>query len=182
MNAKVARKRKHLLPLSGACTGVCSDGVSSSGRYYLYSIDGRAVYCWGLPLERVGRVLMFPGVKYRLTVEVIGVDRRRLPRVNPFRGFHANMREERAYVRQCKALAKKIARVLKERSETARLNGVARTIIFTKERDGTVAAEVPSLPGCVSWGGNLREARRHILEAIDLYLEVLSDEDKEAQR
>ena len=44
-------------------------------------------------------------------------------------------------------------------------------IVFEPSDDGGYTAYVPALPGCISEGDNLDDARRNILEAISLYLE-----------
>jgi predicted RNase H-like HicB family nuclease len=46
------------------------------------------------------------------------------------------------------------------------------------EEDGRWTAEVPALPGCVTWGNTKDEALERIREAIELYLEVVSEEGK----
>ena len=45
-------------------------------------------------------------------------------------------------------------------------------IVFESSDDGGYTVFVPALPGCVSEGETLDEARRNIREAIALYLEV----------
>jgi len=54
------------------------------------------------------------------------------------------------------------------------------TVIFEpeKEQKGVYNAFVPSLPGCLSFGDSLVEARYNIREAIELYLSTLLEEDK----
>jgi len=47
------------------------------------------------------------------------------------------------------------------------------TVIFEREADGRFSATVPSLRGCASWGTTLDEARVHVREAIEVYLEGL---------
>jgi predicted RNase H-like HicB family nuclease len=47
------------------------------------------------------------------------------------------------------------------------------TIVYTRESDGKVNASVPSLPGCYAWGRNFKEARRTVMDAIELVLEAL---------
>lgn len=49
---------------------------------------------------------------------------------------------------------------------------------FTPEDDGRWTAEVPALPGCVTWGNTKEEALERIKEAIELYLEVIVEEGK----
>lgn len=43
-------------------------------------------------------------------------------------------------------------------------------VIFTPEPEGGYTAIVPSLPGCVSYGKTLIEARRMIKDAIEGYI------------
>lgn len=52
------------------------------------------------------------------------------------------------------------------------------SVIFERgeDRQENWGAVVPALPGCVSTGDTLDEAKRNIKEAIELYLEVLRDE------
>jgi predicted RNase H-like HicB family nuclease len=49
-------------------------------------------------------------------------------------------------------------------------------VVFTKEPDGTVSAEVPDLPVCTSYGATQQEAEANIKEAIELHLSVMKDE------
>jgi predicted RNase H-like HicB family nuclease len=44
-------------------------------------------------------------------------------------------------------------------------------VVFERSDEGGFTAFVPSLPGCVSEGDTLEEARQNIREAIELYLE-----------
>lgn len=48
-------------------------------------------------------------------------------------------------------------------------------VIFEPSDEGGFTVYVPALPGCISEGETLEEARRNIREAIALYLET-SDE------
>lgn len=52
-----------------------------------------------------------------------------------------------------------------------------KTYIFRveleQEEDGRWSAEVPSLPGCATWGHTREEALRSIEEATRLYIESL---------
>ena len=54
------------------------------------------------------------------------------------------------------------------------------TVIFEpeKKRKGVYNAFVPALPGCLSFGESLIEARYNIREAIELYLSTLLEEDE----
>lgn len=44
--------------------------------------------------------------------------------------------------------------------------------------EGGYTVEVPDLPGCVSEGDTLEEAKTNIEEAIELYIETLKDRNK----
>jgi predicted RNase H-like HicB family nuclease len=44
-------------------------------------------------------------------------------------------------------------------------------VLFEPSAEGGFTAHVPALPGCISEGDTLEEARRNIREAIELYLE-----------
>lgn len=50
-----------------------------------------------------------------------------------------------------------------------------RRVLLYPGEDGYVAAEVPSLPGCVSQGRTRDEAPANIQEAITLHVEVLRE-------
>ncbi len=50
---------------------------------------------------------------------------------------------------------------------------VTYRVLFRKEPEGGFTAIVPSLPGCVSYGKTLEEAKAMVREAIELYLESL---------
>jgi len=52
------------------------------------------------------------------------------------------------------------------------------TIIMEDETGGYVAF-VPALPGCHTQGDTLQELLENVKEAIELYLETLTDEEKE---
>lgn len=51
--------------------------------------------------------------------------------------------------------------------------------LIRKGVDFGYVAEVPSLPGCVSQGDTVDEARANIREAIELYIEDMSPKDIE---
>ena len=51
------------------------------------------------------------------------------------------------------------------------------TIIIEKGRESGFVAYAPALKGCVSQGKTKDEALRNIKEAIELYLETLSEEE-----
>jgi antitoxin HicB len=47
------------------------------------------------------------------------------------------------------------------------------TTVFEEEPEGGYTAIVPSLPGCITYGRNMREARINIREAIELCIETM---------
>ncbi len=49
-------------------------------------------------------------------------------------------------------------------------------IIFEKNTQGHFGAFVPDLPGCVSIGDTLKEAKKNIKEAIELHIEGMKEE------
>lgn len=52
------------------------------------------------------------------------------------------------------------------------------TVIYTPEPGGGFTVTVPSLPGCVTYGENLKEAKKMGEDAIRLYLESLKKHDE----
>ncbi len=52
-------------------------------------------------------------------------------------------------------------------------------VIILEDETGGYIAFVPALPGCHTQGDTVDEALRNIREAIELYLETLSDDEKE---
>lgn len=52
-------------------------------------------------------------------------------------------------------------------------------VIFQPEPEGGYTVVVPSLPGCVTYGKTLDEARKMATEAVQLYLESLQAEKEE---
>jgi predicted RNase H-like HicB family nuclease len=53
------------------------------------------------------------------------------------------------------------------------------TVIIEQDEDGVYVASVPELPGCHTQAETLDELNRRIKEAIELYLEVETDKEKE---
>ena len=51
-------------------------------------------------------------------------------------------------------------------------------VLMERDEDGVFVATVPALPGCVSDGRTLAEAKANIKEAIKLYLESLAAHDE----
>jgi predicted RNase H-like HicB family nuclease len=49
-------------------------------------------------------------------------------------------------------------------------------IIFEASDEGGYTVLVPSLPGCISEGNTLEEARTNIMEAIHVYLTPVEDD------
>jgi len=50
---------------------------------------------------------------------------------------------------------------------------------FIKGDDGYIVAECPAIPGCVSQGKTLQEAKKNIKEAIELCFECYKEDKKE---
>jgi len=48
-------------------------------------------------------------------------------------------------------------------------------VVFEPSEDGGYTVYVPALPGCISEGDTLDEARQNIREAIALYLEPTTE-------
>ncbi len=48
--------------------------------------------------------------------------------------------------------------------------------------EGGFWVEVPALPGCYSQGESLEQSLHNVREAIELYLEVLGDDGRDAPR
>lgn len=53
-----------------------------------------------------------------------------------------------------------------------------RKVIMYPGEDGFWVIECPSLPGCISQGATRDEALANIKEAIDLYIELLTEQGK----
>ncbi len=54
-----------------------------------------------------------------------------------------------------------------------RMRSVSYRILLRKEPEGGYTVVVPSLPGCITYGGTVEEAIRMAKEAIEAYLESL---------
>jgi len=52
-------------------------------------------------------------------------------------------------------------------------------VVLLEDETGGYIAMVPSLPGCHTQGDTIEEAMRNIREAIDLYVETLSEKDRQ---
>ena len=52
-------------------------------------------------------------------------------------------------------------------------------LILTPEAEGGYTVTVPSLPGCVTWGKDVPEAKAMAREAIDLYIEDMVAHNEE---
>jgi predicted RNase H-like HicB family nuclease len=50
-------------------------------------------------------------------------------------------------------------------------------VLFTPAEEGGYTATVPALPGCISEGDSFEEAKKNITEAIELYLEVVPNDE-----
>ena len=53
------------------------------------------------------------------------------------------------------------------------------SVLFQKEPEGGYTVIVPSLPGCVTYGKDLDEAKEMAREAIELYIESLKEHKEE---
>ena len=54
-----------------------------------------------------------------------------------------------------------------------KVQGLQYNVIFKPEPEGGFTASAPSLPGCVSYGKNLIEAKKMIIDAIEGYVASL---------
>ena len=52
------------------------------------------------------------------------------------------------------------------------------SVVILEDEGGGYIAVVPELPGCHTQGGSLDEVIKNVREAIELYLETLSEEEK----
>lgn len=52
-------------------------------------------------------------------------------------------------------------------------------VVILEDETGGYVAFVPTLPGCHTQGETLEELMENVKEAIELYLETLTDEEKE---
>ena len=64
---------------------------------------------------------------------------------------------------------------------TARMSFLFQ-VVFRPEPEGGFTVIVPSLPGCVTFGETLEEAKKMATEAIQLYVETLKDRKEEVPR
>lgn len=55
-------------------------------------------------------------------------------------------------------------------------------VVVTQDETGGYIAFVPGLPGCHTQADNLDELRKNIKEAVELYLETLSEAEKRELR
>lgn len=59
------------------------------------------------------------------------------------------------------------------------MNKKSFQLAFEPDPDGGYTVSVPALPGCITYGETLEEARKMAREAIELYLEDLADNNEE---
>ncbi len=52
-------------------------------------------------------------------------------------------------------------------------------VVILEDETGGYVALVPALPGCHTQGETLEELMKNVREAIELYLETLTDEERE---
>jgi predicted RNase H-like HicB family nuclease len=55
------------------------------------------------------------------------------------------------------------------------MHQITYRILLRKEPEGGYTVTVPTLPGCVTFGGTIEEAIAMAKEAIEVYLEDLTD-------
>ncbi len=48
-------------------------------------------------------------------------------------------------------------------------------VLFKPEAEGGYTASVPSLPGCISYGETLEEAKKMVADAISCYLKCMKE-------
>ena len=60
------------------------------------------------------------------------------------------------------------------------MNKATYNLIFNPEPEGGFTVIVPSLPGCVTYGKNLTEAKKMAKEAINAYLSSLKKHEEAA--
>jgi predicted RNase H-like HicB family nuclease len=51
-------------------------------------------------------------------------------------------------------------------------------VVLLEDETGGYVAIVPALPGCHTQGDTLTEVMRNVKEAIDLYVETLTEQEK----
>jgi len=56
---------------------------------------------------------------------------------------------------------------------------ITLSVIFEEAPEGGYTVSVPQLPGCVSEGDTFEEAKTNITDAINLYVNDLSSEEKD---
>ena len=56
------------------------------------------------------------------------------------------------------------------------------SVVVHQAEEGGFRVEVPALPGCYSQGESIGETLENVREAIELYLEVLRDEGRDAPK
>jgi len=52
------------------------------------------------------------------------------------------------------------------------------TVILEKGEDGYIVVNVPALPGCITQGKTGEEALKNAKEAIELYIDVLREDNE----
>ena len=69
--------------------------------------------------------------------------------------------------------------------KTQKITPAVRTlhynVIFRPEPEGGFTVLVPSLPGCITYGKNLEEAKAMAVDAITLYVETLIEDGEPIQ-
>lgn len=63
--------------------------------------------------------------------------------------------------------------------ETTSENVLKYDVVFEEQPDGGYTVTVPALPGCISEGDTLEDAKANIAEAITAYLESMAMDGEE---
>jgi len=61
---------------------------------------------------------------------------------------------------------------------TTRMTHTKFAVVVEKDEQGYYVASVPELPGCHTQGDTLTEAMKNVKEAITLYVETLTEQEK----
>ncbi len=69
---------------------------------------------------------------------------------------------------------KKTKKVIKKQTKKI----LEYTAVFEREEDGKYTVRFPSLPGCFTYGNNLKHAHEMAKEVLELWLEVLEENKK----
>jgi len=71
-------------------------------------------------------------------------------------------------------------KIVKNKKQTK--NILEYTAVFTKAPEGGYDVTFPALPGCVTFGNNLKDAQKYAKEVLELWLEELLDKSTAISR